>query len=414
MQPFPEDRMGRVALRLAAASAVAVLISIAASQLLLALAFAALLLSGRRLRLPPLWLPLAVFLAGTVVALLASEDPAAGSPQMRKLFVFLALPVVYSSLRDLRQARALVLAWAAAASASALLGLGQFAVKFETARRQGAGFYEAYVAERISGFMSHWMTFGGQMMLAGLLVAAFLLFSPSARGRTRRLALAASALIAAAILLNMTRSIWLASAAALLYLMWCRRRVVLLLAPLAIGLFLLVAPASLRTRAVSIYRPRAEVDSNLHRIVCWRTGLRMIQAHPWFGLGPEVVRLRFHAYLPPDAPQPLPTGWYGHLHNLYLHYAAERGIPTALALVWFLVQAFWELAGAARRAPPGSEARFLLHGAAACVLGIALSGFFEVNLGDSEVLALFLAVLALGYLAREQLAQEVGSAQLAA
>ncbi len=414
MLAFDEDRMARAALYLAAACAVSVLISIAASQLLLALAFAALLLSGRPLRLPPIWLPLAVFLVGTLVALLASQDPAAGRPQVRKLFVFLMLPVVYSSLRELHHARALVLGWASAASASALLALAQFAMKFQTARRQGVGFYDAYIAERISGFMSHWMTFGGQMMLAGLFVAAFLLFSPWARGRLRRLTIAAGSLVAVSLLLNMTRSIWLASAAALLYLAWHWRPRLLLWAPAVLALFLLAAPDSLRMRLVSIYRPRAEVDSNLHRIVCWRTGLRMIEAHPLLGLGPELVRLRFYEYLPPDAPRPLPTGWYGHLHNVYLHYAAERGIPTAMALIWVLVQAFWDLARAARRAPPDAEARFLLHGAAACVLAVAIGGFFEVNLGDSEVLMLFLAVLAVGYLAREKLAQEGTRERIAA
>lgn len=414
MQAKLEERMGSVALWLAGASAVSVLISIAAAQLLLALAFAALLMSDRRLRLPPVWLPLAIFFVGTLIAVFASEDPGAGRPQIRKLFVFLMLPVIYSSVRSLRHARALVLGWTVAASASALVALGQFAFKFESARREGASFYEAYIAERISGFMSHWMTFGGQMMLVGLLLAAFVLFSPAARGRLRWLALAAAGIIAFALLLNMTRSIWLASAVALLYLAWHWRRRVLLLAPVAFGLFLLAAPASLRTRLISIYRPRAEVDSNLHRLVCWRTGLRMVQAHPWVGLGPEVVRLRFHDYLPPDAPQPLPTGWYGHLHNLYLHYAAERGIPAAMALVWFLFQAFWELMLAARRASGATEVRFLLHGTAACVLAVAVSGFFEVNLGDSEVLMLFLAVVALGYLAREQRAMEADSERLAA
>ncbi|MCS7314628.1 MAG: O-antigen ligase family protein [Bryobacteraceae bacterium] len=409
-----EERMSRLALYLGSLCAVSAVVSIAAAQLLLALALAALLLSDRRLRMPPVWVPLAVFVAATVVALLASGDPASGRPQIRKFFVLLMLPVLYSGMRALHHARALVLALAAAASASAAVALGQFALKWEEARRQGTGFYDAYIAERITGFMSHWMTFGGQMMLAGLLVVAFLLFSPSARGRLRGLLLVAATLIAAAILLNMTRSIWLASFAALAYLAWHWRRTVLLVAPGLLGLFLLVAPASLRTRFVSIYRPRAEVDSNLHRIVCWRTGLRMVQAHPWLGLGPEQVRLRFHDYLPADAPQPLPPGWYGHLHNLYLHYAAERGIPAAMALVWFLAQAFWELARAARRAPQGHEARFLLHGAAACVLGIAVSGFFEVNLGDSEVLMLFLAVLALGYTARERLAEESGYARVVA
>ena len=62
----------------------------------------------------------------------------------------------------------------------------------------------------------------------------------------------------------------------------------------------------------------------------------MIRAHPWFGLGPEEVKLQFNSYVPPDIPRPLPEGWYGHLHNIYLQYAAERGIPTMLLMLWML------------------------------------------------------------------------------
>ena len=408
-----EDRAADAALYLAGASAVSVLVSIAASQLLLALALVALLVSRLRLRMPAVWVPLAVFVAGTLIAILASEDPGAGRPQIRKMFVLLMLPVVYSAVRTVGQARALVLGWVAVGSLSAAVGLIQFADKLRAARSAGAGFYDYYIAERISGFMSHWMTFAGQLMLAGLLLAAFLFFSPHARGRAKWMGVIAAALIGAALALNMTRSIWLAGALALLYLVWHWKRPLVWLAPVALAALVAAGPGSLRARLISIVQPRREVDSNLHRIVCWRTGLRMVQAHPWLGLGPEVVRLRFHDFLPPDAPQPLPTGWYGHLHNLYLHYAAERGIPTAMAVVWLLAQAFWELHRAARRTPAGrDEGRFLLHGAAACVLGVAVAGFFEVNLGDSEVLMMFLAVLACGYLAREQV--EAGHGRIAA
>ncbi len=404
----PSPRLSQTAYWLAFAAAAAVLCSIAVSQILLALALAALLFSSTRLRLPPIWLPLAVFVGGTLAALAASEDPAAGLPQIRKLFVLAMLLTVFSAFRRLQQARSLVLAWSALAAVSAVVGLVQFGRKLAQAQQQAGGFYEFYISERISGFMSHWMTFGGQLMLVGLLLAAFLMFAPRTDRRLHALALAAALLIALALVLNMTRSIWLASAAALIYLVWFWKRPLLLAAPVAAALLLWVGPESVRTRFISIYQPRQEVDSNLHRVVCWRTGWRMVQAHPWLGLGPEVVRLRFMEYVPPDAPQPLPTGWYGHLHNLYLHYAAERGIPTALALVWLLAQMFWDFVRAARRLTAGtSEAKFLLHGSAAAVLAIAVSGLFEVNLGDSEVLMLFLAVAACGYLAVERAKEEV-------
>ena len=55
----------------------------------------------------------------------------------------------------------------------------------------------------------------------------------------------------------------------------------------------------------------------------------MIRAHPILGLGPEQVGKVFLAYVPPDILSPLPKGWYGHLHNIYLQFAAERGLPAS-------------------------------------------------------------------------------------
>ena len=55
----PESNLLRAARWLAFGSAVAILFSIAISQILLALALAALLVSGEKLRLPPIKLPLA-------------------------------------------------------------------------------------------------------------------------------------------------------------------------------------------------------------------------------------------------------------------------------------------------------------------------------------------------------------------
>ena len=71
-----EPLMSRAARWLTFGSAVSILFSIAISQSLLALALAALLLSGEKLRIPPVKLPLALFLLGTFVALALSEHPA--------------------------------------------------------------------------------------------------------------------------------------------------------------------------------------------------------------------------------------------------------------------------------------------------------------------------------------------------
>ncbi|HXG33485.1 MAG TPA: O-antigen ligase family protein [Bryobacteraceae bacterium] len=407
-----ESWLLRAAFWLAGASAVTVVFSIAASQILLALATAALLLSPGRLRLPPLRLPLALFLAATLVSLALSGDVASGRPQIRKFFVFLMLPAVYSTFRRTAHARALILAWVGAAAVAALRGLAQFSEKLLQARLAGANFYDYYVAERISGFMSHWMTFSGQLMIVFLLAASFLLFSPSARRGMLLYAGLCSAATAAALLLGFTRSIWLATACALAFLLWRWRRWAAAALPALLLTGVLAAPGSVRTRFVSMFRPRQDVDSNQHRIVCWRTGWRMIQAHPWFGLGPEQVRLQFVRWVPRDIPWPLPTGWYGHLHSIYVHYAAERGLPAMFALVWLLAKILWDFLAAVRKLPPGpSEEKFLLHGGIAVVIAVLIEGIFELNLGDSEVLALFLAAVAAVYAARDRVvAQEAGLA----
>ncbi len=395
--------LARAAFWLTGGAAVAVLFSIAACQILLALAFAALLFSGLELRLPPIRLPLALFMAGTLISLALSSDPAAGRPQIRKFFVFLMLLVVYSTFRELAHARRLALVWMGAGALVAARGLIQFGEKLHESRLLGQNFYEYYVGERITGFMSHWMTFGGQLMIVSLLLAAFLLFSPFARRRILAYCLLCAAPLAGSLLLGFTRSIWLASGAAVLYLVWRWRKPFVLAAPVLLLLGVLAAPSSVRSRFVSMFKPRAELDSNQHRIVCWRTGLEMIRAHPWFGLGPEEVRLQFNRYVPRDIPWPLPTGWYGHLHNIYIHYAAERGVPTMLALVWLLVKILFDFLRAVRKLPPGrSDEKFLLHGGVAVVLAILIEGIFELNLGDSEVLTMFLAVVACGYVARDQ------------
>ncbi len=397
-----ESLLSRAAFWLTGSAAVAVVFSIAASQILLALAVIALLFSGLKLRLPPIWPPLVLFMIGTVVSLMLSGDPAFGRPQIRKFFVFLALLAVYSAVREMTHARRLVLCWAGAGALTAARGLVQFGEKYREASFLGQNFYTYYIGERITGFMSHWMTFSGQLMIVLVLIAAFLFFSPAASKRLRWFALLCAVPSAAAVLLGLTRSIWLACGVAGLYLLACWRRRLLWAVPVLLVLGFWLAPGAVRSRVVSVFKPQT-IDSNQHRIVCWRTGWEMVKAHPWFGVGPEQVGVQFDRYVPSDISRPLPDGWYGHLHSIYVHYAAERGIPTMLMLVWLLVKILFDFFSAVRRLPPGpSEEKFLLHGAIAVVLAVMAAGFFELNLGDSEVLAMFLVVVGLGYAARDQ------------
>ena len=391
-------------------SAVSILFSIAISQILLALALAALLISGAPLRLPRIWIPLAIFIALSLLSLALSDQPSAGLPQVRKMYVFLELVVVYSAF-NLAWIRRLFWAWAAVGAASGAWACAQFVHRVGQARQLGRPFYDFYMADnRVTGFISHWNTFSAQMMFVVFFVVAFLLFAKvPARSRSGIrnslpfwIAGGCGAVAALGMFLGFTRIIvFLACPAGVLYLVWWWKRWLVLALPVAGLALIAVSPAPVRERFDSIFHPRQNVDSNEFRRVTFRTGLEMIKAHPIFGLGPERPGELFSQYVPKDITR-LPEGWYRHLHSLYIHYAAERGIPAMLALVWMLVQMFFDFFRGARRQPPGrGDARFVLHACAAVVIGVVLEGFFEVNLGSSGVLTMFLAAAACGYVALE-------------
>ena len=244
------------------------------------------------------------------------------------------------------------------------------------------------------------MTFGGQEMFALLMTTAFLFFACIARKRAW-LWLLCALLMATALLLGFTRGIWLASAGAGLYLLWFWKRRLAAALPVA-----LVADrfsgAGLHSRAILILaEPRqTRFQPASHRHLAH--GLRNDPRASLVRAGSEEVKLQFNSYVPADIPRPLPEGWYGHLHNIYLQYAAERGIPTMLLMLWMLGQILWDCLRGVWRLPPGrSDLKFVLHGAVAVVIATMIAGIFEYNLGDSEVLTMFLVVTGCAYAAMD-------------
>ena len=387
--------MARAAFCLTFASAALILFSIALSQTLMALALAALLLSGERFWLPPLKAPLAAIFITTLIALAFSPDPYGGIPQIRKFYVFAILLLITSTFKTMGQARALLAVWATVATLSAFVGLAQYLERRHEAVVENANNYDFFLDDRIRGFAGHWMTFGGEQMIVLLMLGSLILFGVWRWNRMAAMILVP--LLWASIVLSLTRSIFLLGVpVGMLYLLWRWNRWAVIALPLLAAAAILLAPFQVRERVVSVVRPHGDVDSNSHRAVTRLVGWKMVQAHPWFGLGPEQIKPQFNRYVPPSVPRPLPHGWYGHLHNIYLQYAAERGIPGLLAILWFVGKALLDFARALRgRLPRGAP--FLLHGAIAVILAILAEGFFEYNLGDSEVLTMFLAVIGLAY-----------------
>ncbi len=408
----PPAWLKKLSFWLAFGSVAFILVGIALSQILLALALGALLLSGVPMRWPRIAVPMALFLLWSVLALLFSPDPGAGLAQIRKFYVFTTLLIVFSNFVSVNRAKWLTVAWIAIGTVTAGRGLLQFArdVSRWKAGNGAQDLYHFYIADRIRGFMSHWMTFSGQELFILLLLMAFLLFAPDVK-KWLWLLLPSAAVVGLALVVSDTRSIWIAAVISGFYLLWSFNRWSALAMPLVLAAGLLVAPGFVKERVDSILHPHGQTDSNSHRKIVWLTGWQMIKAHPLLGVGPdEIIKDKvFFAYLPSDIPRPLPDGYYGHLHNIYIQYAAERGIPAAFFITAALVLAILDFRRALRLLPPGrSDLRFLLQAAIACIVGTMIGGIFEYNLNDTEVLTMFLAIACLGYLAAAAATQQAG------
>jgi putative inorganic carbon (HCO3(-)) transporter len=393
---FTVEKADRTLLIVTVLAAALIHVSIAASQVLLGIGIGLMLVTRRRLSFPRIWLPLLIFFLLTLVSLLISPDPWGGHAQIRKFFVFLFIPLIYGVFqRQFSKVYYVLAGWALTASASGVWGLVQFFLKYHHSQVTGEDFYTAYVGARITGFESHWMTFGALQLGVLLFLIAQLFYSERLLPKW---AYGSVAILGAAIVLGWTRSIWVAAVPSTFYLFWCWKPKLVWILPVALILIAAFAPGDTRDRLVSFVSPHGDTDSNAHRMVTFRTGARMIKSHPVFGLGPEQISKQFDAYVPADIPRPLPTGFYGHLHNIYLQYAAERGIPAMLVMMWLIGLVLGDCMRALRRAGMArSQERWVLHGAIAFIIAVLVEGLFEFNLGDSEVLMMFVTVIGLAY-----------------
>ncbi len=390
---------------LAICAAALIHISIAAAQIVLGAAILWLLFTRRSLPFPRIWVPLLCLFVWTLLADLVCPDPWLGRAQIKKFYDFLFLPVVFGAFSiHFRRTRLLVASWMAVASVSGGWALLQFAEKYAHAKTIKADWYTTYLERRITGFESHWMTFGAlQLSVLSILLAHWFFAKRKLPAWTYA---CSTAILTLAIVLGWTRSIWIATIPSVLYLVWFWRPKMMFLVPVVAAIAFLIAPAGTRERVTSLVHPREDVDSNRHREVTFLTGIEMIKAHPVFGIGPEEIGRKFDQYVPADIKRPLPVGYYGHLHNIYLQYAAERGIPGLLFVLWMIALALWDAAHAVRLVPKQSDESAILHGSIAVIIGILVGGLAEYNLGDSEVLMMFVCILGLIYAAKEQIAAQ--------
>jgi len=354
------------------------LISITLMESFLALAFvfwlAALFRGKTKLAFPDFFWPLLVYAALSIIVCFFSVNPAVSFKDARELVLYLVVPIIMGAAASRRGRLWLTAALLTSGLASSLYSIGYFIIK-------------ARPGERIQGFMGHYMTQAGLLLLFASAALSFLLFF---RNRTRWLWGVAFILAIASLALTLTRSAWVGLIVAAGFILVLYKPKALIILPAVIALFLLASPQAMKRRALSIFNPHDY--GNTLRIEYLKAGMQIIREYPLHGTGPDTVDMVFQD---PKYGLSEVNRQNVHLHNNIVQIGAERGVPTLLAWVVFIVWAFVSLLRLLKN--KGSPVFPHAAAAAAALLALITAGLFEYNFADSEITVLFFYLITMPF-----------------
>jgi O-antigen ligase len=371
--PLRSDRFEHAGFLALVGIAAALQFSIAAAQILLTIAVALwvtlLFVRHERAEAPAFFWPLLGYAGLTLVSAVFSPDPRTSVIDCKQLVLFLMVPLTYR-LATGQRGITLVTVVISCAAISAAFGIIQYGI-----------LHYDQLSQRPRGTLGHYMTYSGLLMLVICVAIARILFLTWGRAWA---ALVMPAL-AVAVALTSTRSaaVGVCVATALLFALKDFR--LFAIAPVVAAIFFAFAPQMIMQRFQSIFD--AKDPTRLDRVAMLREGGRMIVAHPFVGVGPNMIQKRYEEYRGPDAVNQINP----HLHNNVVQIAAERGVPALVGWLWFVVALARDLIRRFRAGPNTFLSAAALSGLAA----LLTAGLFEYNFGDSEVLMLFLILATL-------------------
>jgi len=399
---LPSEHPGRARVidALLVVLAIGLAFSITLSEFTL-LILAVVLLAGVRteaLARAPLAAPLLAFAAWSIVAALTSAEPAESLRATKSLLPLATFWIVLTALPGAAAARRFATIVFIAVTAAALASIVQV-VRCPADGGYGPTpqipvvgvFFRKCI--RAHAFFSIYMT------LAGVLTVVLALTLPRLRGLPRP-GLAMLGWLTGAVSLGLTlvRGAWLGFAvgAGLVLLLARRRAAVILLVAALVVVALGIPTVHKRLETIGdMTDPSAR-----ERLAMLVTGLRLIGEHPIAGIGPGQVKRVYPTAAPPEAVRRHTS----HLHDTPLQIATERGLVGLACWLWIFVAFFARAGGVLRRVPAAATAdRALVVGALAAVAAFLVSGLFEYNFGDTEVLLVTLAVMALPFVVERDL-----------
>ena len=358
------------------------------------------------LRFPPFFGFVLAFLLLVVGAVAFSDDVSISLPYLKRLIKYSYIFLIFTYVKPQWVEQALRAIFALLAGSS-LYGILQY-----------LWLMDVTLLNRIDGFMGHWMTFSGQLMMCSVALVGYLLFyrlpAMSSQGTATDSQItegpkphrlwnhrellgvggwtAVLVIFLLALVLTQTRNAWLGTVGGLFLLLWIHRFRWMVAGMGILIVIFLALPGHFKQRLYSGF-DSSDTTTRI-RIELFHTGSNIIKEHPWWGVGPRMVPRIYHQYNGTDE---LPRWIYQHLHNNFLHIAAEMGLITLGAWMALWIRLLRDFIRFRR----STEIDQFPSGMATIGIGVVssflLAGLFEYNFGDSEILILLLFFVTVPY-----------------
>ena len=313
--------------------------------------------------LPKFYKYFLLFIMFTFISTIFSIDKLNSLKDNRDIFLFLLIPVFIILINSKKKRDYSLFVVLISSTLSALIGI------LVTIKE-----WRLDTNHRLKGLTSHWMTYSGLLMM--VFVFFFIYFIYEKRKKIKLFLLICLVLILTAILLSLTRSVWIGIFVSLgMFILYYKPKIIYLMIPLIIILVIALPPA-VKKRITSIVDLKDE--SNRDRIHMVYTMTQVFKAHPFTGVGPNNIKKVYAKYKHPQAIKTNP-----HLHNNFMQILAERGIFTLLSLIIAFISTFIHLIHKVKRSPDIEKT--IPCAVIFVFIGFLIAGLFEYNFGDTEI-----------------------------
>ena len=338
------------------------------------------------LEFPPFTLLLGSYVALILVSIIFSSEPLTSAVYLKKLIKVFSIFLIYTyATRQELEFGLKSIFWIM--SASGLYGVLQY-----------FWLKPVDLLHRIDGFMSHWMTFSGQLMMVSVALGGYLLYLGGIRMQKARSGFLGYSIILLvvgfALILTFTRSAWIGCACGFLVMLAIRKVKWAIGGGLVLLIIFLFLPAPFIDRFYSSFD--LSDTTTRGRVELLKTGINLIRDNPLTGVGPRMVAERALEY---REDRELPDELYQHFHSNLVQIAAEMGVPAAIVwmLLWiWVVRDFLIM----RRNSSDPFLDYLLVNGISVLVAVQLAGLLEYNFGDSEIAILLFFFVTAPYAAK--------------